>query len=238
MNSIIERDPEIHHSASAASSKPDDVTAAKLMSSVTTIRSNMSLESAARVLNEAAVSWAPVVDDLGRCVGIISAVDLLRWAENDIRGKRFSLRNCPYQMSGRLMTGKDAILCSLAEGECPFQSMEPMTGGRHVAVCLMPHEPPSDSQQSQRRPLRDEVVGEHMTKRVVTVASRDGVDDLARKMADGQANRAIVTDERGKPLGIISAKNVLMALANSRSSSLRAANCEKQGGSPASQLRR
>jgi CBS domain-containing protein len=43
----------------------------------------MSLRAAAHLLSQAQVTGAPVVDEQGRCVGVISATDFLRWAEKD-----------------------------------------------------------------------------------------------------------------------------------------------------------
>ncbi|MFO0863868.1 MAG: CBS domain-containing protein [Gemmataceae bacterium] len=43
----------------------------------------MSLQGAARLLSRAQVTGAPVVDDQGRCVGIVSATDFLHLAERD-----------------------------------------------------------------------------------------------------------------------------------------------------------
>jgi CBS domain-containing membrane protein len=54
-----------------------------LMSSdVIVISEQMSLQGAARILSRAQVSGAPVVDADNRCVGILSALDFLHWAEN------------------------------------------------------------------------------------------------------------------------------------------------------------
>ena len=41
------------------------------------IRREMSLQGAARLLSRAGVSGAPVVDDQGRCVGVLSATDFI-----------------------------------------------------------------------------------------------------------------------------------------------------------------
>jgi CBS domain-containing protein len=46
------------------------------------IPEQMSLQGAARILSRAQVSGAPVVDAENRCVGILSAVDFLHWAES------------------------------------------------------------------------------------------------------------------------------------------------------------
>jgi predicted transcriptional regulator len=43
----------------------------------------MSLQGAARTLARAGVSGAPVVDDSGQCIGVISTTDFMHWVEND-----------------------------------------------------------------------------------------------------------------------------------------------------------
>jgi CBS-domain-containing membrane protein len=63
-----------------------EMTAADVMSSsLVTIPEGMSLRSAARLLSDEDISGAPVVDDEGRCTGILSATDFLRWAGNGTR---------------------------------------------------------------------------------------------------------------------------------------------------------
>jgi CBS domain-containing protein len=51
-----------------------------LTDAVVVIPQDMSLQGAARRLIESQVSGAPVVDDEGRCVGVISAGDFVLWA--------------------------------------------------------------------------------------------------------------------------------------------------------------
>jgi CBS domain-containing protein len=48
---------------------------------VVMIPKEMSLRSAAHLLAQHNITGAPVVDPLGRCVGVISATDFMRWAE-------------------------------------------------------------------------------------------------------------------------------------------------------------
>jgi CBS-domain-containing membrane protein len=58
------------------------LTAADLMTRVVvTIPSEMSLQGAARLLSRARVSGAPVVDSDGHCIGVLSAMDFVTWAE-------------------------------------------------------------------------------------------------------------------------------------------------------------
>jgi CBS domain-containing protein len=65
-----------------ANSKPlTELTAADVMSrDLVLIAEHMSLRSAARLLSQAHVSGAPVIDSTGRCVGVLSATDFVRWA--------------------------------------------------------------------------------------------------------------------------------------------------------------
>jgi len=48
---------------------------------VVTLPQTLSLRSAAQMLQREQISGAPVVDDVGRCVGVLSASDFMRWAE-------------------------------------------------------------------------------------------------------------------------------------------------------------
>lgn len=62
------------------------LTASDLMSDgVVMVPEQMSLQGAARILSRAQVSGAPVVDAQGRCVGVLSSGDFVRWAEKDCR---------------------------------------------------------------------------------------------------------------------------------------------------------
>jgi CBS domain-containing protein len=62
------------------------LTAADLMSeALVVIPQEMSLQAAAHLLSKHQVSGAPVVDESGVCVGVLSATDFLRWAD---RGKQ------------------------------------------------------------------------------------------------------------------------------------------------------
>lgn len=43
----------------------------------------MSLRTAAHLLSQSEVSGAPVIDENGRCVGVLSATDFMHWAEGE-----------------------------------------------------------------------------------------------------------------------------------------------------------
>lgn len=70
------------------------LTAADLMSqAVVVVARHMSLAGAARLLSQAQVTGAPVVDDEGRCVGVLSATDFLNHARQAPR--RTPYGGCP-----------------------------------------------------------------------------------------------------------------------------------------------
>jgi CBS-domain-containing membrane protein len=126
-----------------------ELTAEEVMSrDVVTVPRTMPLRDAARLLRRADVSGAPVVDERGRCVGVLTAADFLRWAEDGCPGEADDPASaCSYQTKGRLLTGEEAVICTLAEGSCPLQRMRPTTQGRHTAVCLAPTGVLTDWQQ-------------------------------------------------------------------------------------------
>jgi CBS domain-containing protein len=66
-----------------------DLTAADLMSiDVVTIPEPMSLRAAAHRLALAGVTGAPVVDAEGRCVGVLSSMDLVRFLDQGLQAAR------------------------------------------------------------------------------------------------------------------------------------------------------
>jgi len=91
------------------------LTAEDIMSRhVLAISQHMSLKAAAHLLAQAAVSGAPVVDDEGRCVGVLSAADLIHWVD---RGKQAAKRRgagascvcCDWQIDGLDDVPDDAV---------------------------------------------------------------------------------------------------------------------------------
>lgn len=63
------------------------LTAADLMSrDVVILPRRMSLRNAAHLLSESDVSGAPVVDETGECVGVVSTTDFMRWVGYGERG--------------------------------------------------------------------------------------------------------------------------------------------------------
>jgi predicted transcriptional regulator len=143
------------------------LTASDLMSrDLELIPREMSLRAAAHLLSQNHISGAPVVDADGKCIGVLSATDFVRWAEDQ----------------------------------------------EHVAAAPTPciH---SAWQIMDYDILPPEEVGTYMTGDPVLVRSETGIADLARMMLDAHIHRLIVVDERQRPIGIISATDILAAVA-------------------------
>jgi CBS domain-containing protein len=81
-----------------------DLTAADMMSrELTLVPQDMSLPAAAHLLSRAAVSGAPVVDEEGRCVGVLSTTDFVHYVGGETpvprpRPTRGPERVCEWQM--------------------------------------------------------------------------------------------------------------------------------------------
>jgi len=92
-----------------------ELTAADLMSrDLITIPRQMTLHGAAHRLSQSHVSGAPVIDEDGRCVGVLSATDLVRWLDkgqppggHDGLGSREF--HSPWQMQGQEALPEDEV---------------------------------------------------------------------------------------------------------------------------------
>ena len=73
-----------------------DLTAGELMTrDVITVPKHLSLRAAAHLLSQHQVTGAPVVDEDGVCIGVISGIDFMHWAENGCKDRvRTSCREC------------------------------------------------------------------------------------------------------------------------------------------------
>src|SRR5215207_2680896 len=119
----------------------------------------MSLPAAAHVLCQAGVSGAPVVDSEGRCVGVLSAMDFLRWGE----------RQCqPTDHPARESVGSRAGAGTRANG-----NRGPAAGRPQSCIC-------ADWQMVEVKGLPSEAVREHMTSDPAIVAPGTPIAVLAR----------------------------------------------------------
>jgi CBS domain-containing protein len=193
------------------------LTASDLMSrDTTTISRDTSLRVAAELFLRRRIGVAAVVDEDGRCVGVLSSTDLLRWTLEEARGsvEDISSPACPHQVKGRLLTGGNAAICTLTEGSCSLQEVRPMTGGRHTAVCRLREGVVSDWQEvSEVGPAL--AVQRYMTASF-TVDVKAPLSVLVRLVVDVHVPTLIVVDEQDRPIGTVSCLEVLAALTRGR----------------------
>ena len=191
----------------------DPLTAGGLMSrEVETIRDDMPLRDAASWLTGQDLHGAPVVDAAGRCVGVLSATDLVRWVAGRDRTPTRS-PTCGYQEKRREPGGRETALCRLADGACPLQQRRELAG-RAAIACVEPYSVPTDWQVVQPAERPGAVVRDVMTTEVVAVEPAVAVADLARLMLDGGVHRLVVVDGARRPVGVVSASDLLQVLAH------------------------
>jgi CBS domain-containing protein len=146
-----------------------NLTAADLMSaSVVMVPEEMSLQGAAHMLAQSHVTGAPIVNHEGKCVGVLSSTDFVRWVEK--------------HQPAATHNEERSSFCSV------WQIIDP----GHLPV---------------------DAVHNYMTRDPVTVEPTTPIGTLARMMMDAHIHRVIVVDHRGRPVGIVSATDVLAAVA-------------------------
>lgn len=195
------------------------LTADKLMSfEVVTIPETLPIRDAARRLVAARVSGAPVVDESGRCVGVLSVSDIARWATRPPAPSAGASRTCSYWERGRGAADEDLAVCKLAPGACSLQRQHAGPNGKPLTACTQPHGVcVSEWQVLEPGEFSDGTVREFMTPDPVTASSDTPIRTLTRMMIDASVHRVIVVDDAGRPVGIVSSTDVLAAVARSSS---------------------
>ncbi len=189
------------------------LTADCLMSrEVETIRDDMPLRDAASRLTGQDLHGVPVVNAEGRCVGVLSAADLVRW----VAGRDHAVARsptCGYQEKRREPGGGESILCRLPKGVCSLQQSREVAGGS-VVFCTDPYSVPTDWQVVRPEAVPAGVVRDVMTTDVVTADPAAPVAELARIMLDRGVRRLVVVDGARRPVGVVSASDLLQVLAH------------------------
>jgi CBS-domain-containing membrane protein len=181
------------------------LTAGDLMHKVlAVVPRQMLMRQAVRLIQQVGAGEAPVVDEHGRYVGMLSPADAFRWVAagcpETVVGPVFT---CPYQVRARLLNGDEAVICILGAVSCPFQAVQPTTAGRHSEICMRQGTEPS--------PFG--TWSSYVTTNVVTVRHALLLPDLVRQLIDARADRVVVLDECDRLIGIVSATEVLSVVA-------------------------
>jgi CBS domain-containing protein len=194
------------------------LTAQDLMNSaVVKLPEEMALREAARLLLRDQIGGAPVVDQRGKCVGVLSAFDFLRLSEMRPDASRPTAPplpiTCAFQRKHRTSDGQQVTLCTLPPGVCPIQVKQEGPGGEKLVVCSQPHCVLVDWQVVEVEKLPTDEVRRFMTPDPVTVLPATSIRVVARMMIDAHIHRVIVVDQERKPIGVISSTDLLAALA-------------------------
>lgn len=177
----------------------------------------MPLREAARLLLRNHVGGAPVVDAQGKCIGVLSATDFLRFAERRADTARPTsaplLVSCGFQAKHRTKDGKEVTLCLLPPGVCPVQMPWSGAAGEQLLICTEPHCMFVDWQMVNLENIPEEEVRRFMTADPVTVRPDTTIRTLARMMIDAHIHRIIVVNDEQWPVGILSSTDLLAVLA-------------------------
>jgi CBS domain-containing protein len=192
-------------------------TAADLMTTdVLVIHQDTLMREAACLLYQAQVSGAPVVDDHGTCVGVLSSSDFVRMAGQPApfpSPDRELPLTCGFQRQMPRRNGHDTTVCTLPLTMCPLQRKEAIAGKGDVVVCSEPHSVPTDWQVVNLEKPPVGTVRRHMTPDPVTVERETPIEIAAQRMVNAGIHRLIVVDNAGRPVGIVSSTDILLAVA-------------------------
>ncbi len=194
------------------------LTARDLMTTpVMVLPHDLSLRDAARRLLRDHISGAPVVDAAGRCTGVLSTADFLRLLvkrEEVFHDRPAELpATCSFQEKRGFSEGREVVRCTLTDGSCPFQRHQKDPAGEEIIACIEPHCVLADWQVVRVESLPTETVGKLMTADPVTASPDTPIRTLARSMIDAHIHRVVVVDDDRKPVGLVSAIDLLAALA-------------------------
>jgi CBS domain-containing protein len=191
------------------------LTAADLMSrDVKTIGADMPLREAALKLAQWEVHGTPVVDDGGRCIGVLSVTDLARWTAGQGQTHTRLPQTCSFQGKCREPGGREIAVCRLPEGICPLQRLRQTADGNLVLSCVEPNSVPSDWQMVELESLPGDSVRDFMTTTVIATDPGTPVPEMARLMLEHQIHRLLVLDENRHPVGVVAVNDLLQVLAH------------------------
>lgn len=198
-----------------AHAKFAELTAADLMTAdLVRLAEDTPLRVAAQLFVAKQISGAPVINPDGRCVGVLSTADFLRFvSKGGGADSRPSSVTCPYQQTREDRNGRRFTECSLPLGTCAIQGRETGEDGVERIICKQPESIFSTWQMVDFKDVPGDAVRNYMVADPVTVTADTGIRDLARKMIDGHIHRLIVVDDSSMPIGIVTSTDLIAALA-------------------------
>jgi CBS domain-containing protein len=185
---------------------------------VLTIPQEMPLREVAGLLLRNRYGGAPVVDKQGRCVGVLSSTVFMRIASQREDAAPTSPPrplNRPPPSASASPDGSEVTNSALSPGVWPIQieerrpavKEESAAPARSNGFC-------TDWQVVGVQKLPAEEVRLYMTADPVTVLSGASIRTLARMIRDAHMHRVIVVDGEHRPMGIVTASDIMHALAD------------------------
>lgn len=188
-----------------------EMTAADLMTrDMICVPQDMSMKQAARLLIEHRISGAPVVDERGRLVGVISNSDFVALANMTEMPV-----SCGFQGKYKTAAGAEIATCTLPMDTCPYQKKQTTADGKDIIACVQSHCVCTEWEVVPVEDLPSEAVRQFMTADPVLVPGSTSIARVARQMIDAHIHRMVVVDAAQRPVGIVTSTDLLAALAYS-----------------------
>jgi CBS-domain-containing membrane protein len=169
-----------------------------LKPNVLTIRDNAPIFEVVRFLHENGISGAPVVDDVGKMVGIVSQSDLIKLTTVAAKAERDEEREAAKYESATASKHMGFLQ----------QILSPLYIARWGAQAAR-----LDREEEESQLLRTKTVGDIMTKNVVTVGEGESIRKVVELMTGNGINRIPVVDGHGALVGMIARDDIIEALA-------------------------
>ena len=183
---------------------------------VVCLHQEMSVREAALLLIKHGISGAPVIARDGRCIGVFSTGDLLR-SYSDRKNARTSPHElpmiCQFVRTVRDQNGCESSLCTLPLGVCAIQRQQNDASGQTRVTCSEPHGVPVEWGVVEVEKLPADPIECYMTPDPVTVCADANIKSVALMMVDAHIHRVIVIGDGNRPIGVISASDLLAAIA-------------------------
>jgi CBS domain-containing protein len=201
---------------------------------VVTIGEDTSLAHAADVMSRRGLKRLPVVDREGRLVGILSRVDLLRSVDKPAPAQESGPPPGPGRTIGEVMDSAvpkvslDAELVDIVDRIMeaglkrvivvdPQDRVVGIINDGDLVARVRPEARPGLLRVLRRLGGREElptvVASELMTSDVFTARPDMPVEEAVQAMVDRQRKRIVVVDDAGRPIGIVSRRMLLHAVA-------------------------
>lgn len=160
------------------------------------------VEQIARLMLEAKLYFLPVVTNTGKWLGIVSYRRLLRLNQNlDLKAK-----------SRPLITASDSLTVGQARGEMKKSGVSRLVvvnpNGRLIGILTR-----YDLNRALKNPLMSRPVKPFIQRNVVTAGRHTPANQLITLMLDKRIGSVVLTDNQYRPVGLVSVRDCLEALA-------------------------